>query len=165
MLKEQRSTSYIIGALVVMVYIFYRSMFIQTTYVLPAVLHDLLEPQPFLPFLSAFTFQYGEQLISVQSLGYFGFLAFFGNKVWLFLTYAVLTYLWFIGLSGKMRDKVLPAVLTWLLVVSYSAADEFHQLFLSPQFSLKEDVFLTSISISMTVILSWILLSGRKVRK
>jgi len=165
MQKERRSTSYIMGALVVMAYIFYRSRFIQTAYVLPAALQDLFESQPLLPFFSAFTFQYGEQLISVQSLGYFGFLAFFGNKIWLFLTYAVLTYLWFIGLSGKMRDKVIPAVLTWLLVVSYSAADEFHQLFLSPQFSLKEDVLLTSISITMTVILSWIILNGRKVRK
>ena len=164
MLKEQRSTSYIVAALIVMGYIFYRSTFIQTAYVLPAVMQSLFQSQPFTALFSTFTFQYGEQLISLQALGYFGFVAFFGNKIWLFITYFILAYLWFIGLSGRIRGRLIPGLVSWLLAVSYAAADEFHQTLTSPVFALKEDVILAGISISLAIFVSWMLTNSKKTR-
>ncbi len=165
MQREQKSNSYIMGAVLIMGYLYYRATFQQNFYALPNIIANLLQSQPFAGLFATFTFRYGEQVISMETLGYFGFLGFFGSKIWLFLSYFILAYLWYGGLSGKMRDIFTPIVVALLLTVSYAAADEFHQSFVSPVFALKEDVILASIGAILAITAGWFFLTARKGRK
>lgn len=165
MQKEQRSNSYIVGAVLIMGYLYYRATFRQDFYALPNIIANLLQAQPLSGLFATFTFRYGEQVVSMEALGYFGFLGFFGSKIWMFLSYFLLTYLWYGGLSGKMRDAVTPVVVALLLSISYAAADEFHQSFVSPAFAMKEDVILASIGAILAIIAGRFFLTVRKGRK
>lgn len=165
MKKEQRSNSYIVGAVLIMGYLYYRATFRQDFYALPNIIANFLQSQPLSGLFATFTFRYGEQVVSTEALGYFGFLGFFGSKIWLFLSYFILTYLWYGGLSGKMRDVVTPVVVALLLSVSYAAADEFHQSLVSPAFAMKEDVVLAGAGAVLAVITGWFFFTVRKGRK
>lgn len=165
MQREQKSNSYLVGAILVMGYLYYRATFATNFYALPNVITNLLQSQPLSGFFATFTFRYGDQTISMESLGYFGFLGFFGSKVWLFLSYFILAYLWYGGLAGKIRDAVTPAVVALLLSVSYAAADEFHQSFVSPAFAMKEDVVLAGLGAILAISAGWFFLTARKGRK
>ena len=165
MQREQKSNSYIVGAILIMGYLYYRATFQQDFYALPNIIANLLQAQPLSGLFATFTFRYGEQVISMEALGYFGFLGFFGSKIWLFLSYSILAYLWYGGLSGKMREAITPIVVALLLSVSYAAADEFHQSFVSPAFAMKEDIILASIGVILAIIAGWFFLTSRKGRK
>nr|WP_319217917.1 VanZ family protein [uncultured Trichococcus sp.] len=165
MQREQKSNSYLVGAVLIMGYLYYRATFETNFYALPNIIANLLQAQPLSGLFATFTFRYGEQVISMESLGYFGFLGFFGSKIWLFLSYFILAYLWYGGLSGKMRDAVTPIVVALLLSVSYAAADEFHQSLVSPAFAMKEDVILAGAGAILAIITAWFLLTVRKGRK
>nr|WP_321291641.1 VanZ family protein [uncultured Trichococcus sp.] len=165
MQREQKSNSYLVGAVLIMGYLYYRATFETNFYALPNIIANLLQAQPLSGLFATFTFRYGEQVISMESLGYFGFLGFFGSKIWLFLSYFILAYLWYGGLSGKMRDVVTPIVVALLLSVSYAAADEFHQSLVSPAFAMKEDVILAGAGAILAIITGWLFLTVRKGRK
>lgn len=165
MQREQKSNSYLVGAVLIMGYLYYRATFETNFYALPNIIVNLLRAQPLSGLFATFTFRYGNQVISMESLGYFGFLGFFGSKIWLFLSYFILAYLWYGGLSGKMRDAVTPIVVALLLSVSYAAADEFHQSLVSPTFAMKEDVILASAGAILAIIAGWFFLTVRKGRK
>lgn len=165
MQRDQKSNSYLLGAVLIMVYLYYRATFEQNFYALPNILANLLQSQPLSGLFAMFTFQYGEQTISIGALGYFGFLGFFGSKIWSFLIYFLLAYLWYGGLAGKLRDAFTPSTVALLLSVSYAAADEFHQSLVSPAFAMKEDVILAGSGAILAVIAGWFFLTARKGRK
>lgn len=165
MQREQKSNSYLVGAVLIMGYLYYRATFHQDFDALPSIIANLLQSQPLSGLFATFTFRYGEQVVSMEALGYFGFLGFFGSKIWMFLSYFLLAYLWYGSLSGKMRDALTPIVVSLLLSISYAAADEFHQSFVSPAFAMKEDVMLASIAAVLGIIAGWFFLTVRKGRK
>lgn len=140
--KKQKENVAIVIALCVMAMLFYSSSMPYTQQNTKPLLASVLSARPFESALSSVAFMYSDALVSVETVGYYGFIEFFIRKAAHFFSFFVLGYAWLFGLRGKMKDKWLALVVTVIICVSYAALDEFHQSLTPNRTPLIEDVIL-----------------------
>lgn len=102
----------------------------------------VLKAKPFENLLSSMQFTYGEQLISIQQLGYFEFVEFFIRKGAHFFSYFIIGFFWFLGLRKRVRHEWLTILLAVLLSIGYASFDELRQSFNPGRTALMADVIL-----------------------
>lgn len=140
--KKQKETGAIVIALLMMAVIFYSSSMPYTQQNAKPLLASMLSIKPFEQMLSSVVFLYSDVVVSIETMGYYGFVEFFIRKGAHFLSFFVLGYAWLFGLRGKMKDKWVAIVVTVVICVSYAALDEFHQGLTPNRTPLLEDVIL-----------------------
>lgn len=102
----------------------------------------ILRGMPFKNFLSSIEFTYGDQLISIEQIGYFRFIEFFIRKGAHFFSYFVIGFFWFLGLRKRVRHEWLTLLLAVLLSIGYASFDELRQSFNPGRTALMADVLL-----------------------
>lgn len=147
--KKQKENGAIVVALLMMALLFYASSMPYTQQNARPLLSTVLSMRPFEQALSSVVFVYSDFVVSIETMGYYGFIEFFVRKAAHFFSFFVLGYAWLFGLRGKMRDKWVAIVVAIVICVSYAALDEFHQSLTPNRTPLLEDVIL-DISGSLT---------------
>lgn len=105
-------------------------------------LEVILKGTPFRNFLSSIHFTYGNQLISIDAIGYFEFVEFFIRKGAHFFSYFVIGFFWLLGLRKRVRHEWLTFLLAALLSIGYASFDELRQSFNPGRTALMADVLL-----------------------
>lgn len=122
-------------------------------------LGELLAGEPLRASLERIRFTYADSVISIQSLGYTGFIEFFIRKGAHFVSYLLLGLFWFLGLRRNVRHLSLAAFLAVLLSAGYASFDELRQSFNPYRTALMEDVILDTVGAVTGVCLAWVMLN------
>lgn len=102
----------------------------------------VLKGAPLKNLLSSIHFTYGEQLISIDQIGYYDFIEFFIRKGAHFFSYFIIGFFWQLGLRKRVRDEWLTILLAALLAIGYASFDELRQSFNPGRTALMADVIL-----------------------
>lgn len=102
----------------------------------------VLKGAPLKNLLSSVHFTYGEQLISIDQIGYYDFIEFFIRKGAHFFSYFIIGFFWQLGLRKRVRDEWLTILLAALLAIGYASFDELRQSFNPGRTALMADVIL-----------------------
>lgn len=162
----QNGNFYLAVALLVMAVLFYSSSQTYEQQSQVSLLQHWLAGEPFKDKLSGISFLYGGSEVSIAHSGYAKFVEFFIRKAAHFTTYFLLGGSWLLGLRPKMQQTILlPGVIAWLSATGYAALDEFHQMLTGGRTPLFQDVVLDSIGAATAVLICWLILGIKKLRK
>jgi VanZ family protein len=120
-------------------------------------LRVILGNEPFRDFLSRYSLNYGESIISVDQVGYYSFIEFFIRKGAHFISYFALGFFWYLGLRKRVNENWLTILLAILLCVGYAAFDEFRQSFHPNRTGMMEDVILDTAGALAGILMAWVL--------
>jgi hypothetical protein len=162
--EEWKDNLYIVLAFVVMGLLYYStSMAYEEQNVQPFLL-EWLSQEPLRDLFSGIRFTYAGSEVSVDALGYVGFVEFFIRKGAHFGSYFLLGSFWFLGLRHKVRSLPLAACLAVLLSFGYASFDELRQTFHPYRSGLMEDVILDTVG-AIAGVLLFSLIGKRKGKK
>lgn len=149
----------------VIMFILYRSssMTYETQSIVPT-LSNLLESEPFKNLLSKISFQYDEQLISIDAIGYFSFIEFFIRKGAHFFSFFFMGFFWKLGLNKRVDGDWLSIMLSIMLCIGYAALDEFRQVFNPERTGIMVDVILDTAGAVTGVLTSYILIIKKIIK-
>lgn len=158
---------YIALAFVVMGLLFYStSMGYEEQNVQP-LLSQWLSGEPFRNMLEGIQFTYAQRNVSIDSLGYVGFIEFFIRKGAHFFSYFLLGLFWYLGLRNRMNSTLLAFCLAIGLSAGYASFDELRQAFHPNRTALLEDVFLDTVGATTGAVIGYYYTSkkGKRRRK
>lgn len=160
-----RENLYIILAFVIMGILYYSTSMSYEDQNVQPLLGEWLAGEPLREWFERIHFTYAGSSVSVEELGYTGFIEFFIRKGAHFGSYFLLGMCWFLGLKGKTSSFLFAAFLAVLLSAGYASFDELRQAFHPHRTALLEDVALDTAGALTGVILTWIFIRSKGKRR
>lgn len=166
MVKKARKNGnlYFVLALIIMAGLFYSSSQTYETQSQIGLLERVLENEPFKENFNDVSFQYADDVVSIEEKGYFSFVEFFIRKLAHFGTYFLLSTSFFLSLLPKLKGAGFAAFFSWLSATGYAGMDEFHQMLTQDRTPLFQDVMLDSLGALTDVLLCCLVLGLKKKR-
>ncbi|GMA48108.1 VanZ family protein [Tetragenococcus muriaticus] len=166
MLKKARKNGnfYFVFPLVIMAVLFYSSAQTYETQSQLSLLERLLSNEPFKETLENVSFQYADDVVSIEEKGYFSFVEFFIRKLAHFGSYFLLGSGFFLSLLPKIKTIGFAAFFSWLSATGYAGMDEFHQMLTQDRTPLFQDVMLDSFGALTAILLCCLIFSRTKRR-
>ncbi len=164
MLQTIRRYRWLLLALVVIATLFVSSSMTYQQQTSVPFLERYLPNQPFKQALSAISFSYAGDVVSVAHSGYFAFVEFFMRKAAHVGTYFLIGVFASLGLREFVKPTWLRSVLVILSTCGLAAMDEFHQMLTGDRQPTFDDVMLDTCAATVAVVLV-LLVSWLKHRK
>lgn len=153
---------YIILAFILMGVLYYSTSMSYEEQNVQPLLGEWLAGEPLRSLFESIQFTYAESMISIESLGYTGFVEFFVRKGAHFISYFLLGLFWYLGLRNRMDSPLLAIFISVGLSAGYASFDELRQAFHPYRTALLEDVLLDTVGATTGVIIAWYFTSRKK---
>lgn len=128
------------------------------------LLTKLFKNEPLKAQLSAISFNYAGQEVSIAVNGYFSFVEFFMRKFAHFATYFIIGGSFFLGLSKKIGQLAWAGLFAGLSATGYAGMDEFHQMLTGGRTPLFQDVMLDSCGALAAILFCCLVIGIKKKR-
>lgn len=150
----KKRTAIILTAVVLFIIFVSSSMTYQQQTIVP-LLQQYLPDQPFMPLLSSISIHYENEIVSLQTWGYYPFVEFLLRKLAHLLVFAALA----VGLFYVILDYETPHWLTffvaWLSTTGLAAFDEYHQFLTGGRTPAVQDVMIDSSGALIACVICW----------
>ncbi|WP_057737322.1 VanZ family protein [Liquorilactobacillus uvarum] len=150
-MNKPSANTYLLLALLIMIILFVSSSMTYHQQTSVPFLEKYFANKPFDQFLSRFSFQYANETISINKIGYFKFFEFFIRKGAHFTIYLGLGGFLAAGLKARLQNAFLTLTICSLAAIGYAALDEFHQMITGDRTPLFQDVILDGIGAMLGV--------------
>lgn len=105
------------------------------------------------PYINWVSFTYHQSVVSVGTLGVYGFVEFFIRKGAHVFVFFVLNWLFYLALHQTMKFPFIYRIMiSFVCTVLYAVFDEFHQSFTENRTSYVGDVFLDGLGGTLAII-------------
>lgn len=131
--------------LVILTVIFISSSMTYQQQTIVPQLRELLPNEPWLSFLKTIQIHYNQEVVSVQTWGYYPFVEFLLRKLAHLTVFAVLAYGLFFVILDYMNVPWLTFLLAWLSSTGLAAFDEYHQFLTGGRTPAVQDIMIDSV--------------------